>query len=45
MVGTILGNTLLPTVSRQLLQATLLGQPVTTLSIGTDGQEFTYHYD
>ena len=45
MVGAILGSTLLPTVSRQLLQATLLGQPVTTLSIGTDGQEFTYHYD
>jgi type VI secretion system protein VasG len=45
MVGSILSNTLLPTVSRQLLQATLLGKPVTKLSISTDGQEFTYHYD
>ena len=45
MVGTILSNTLLPAVSRQLLQATLQGRPVTTLSISTDGQEFTYHYE
>ncbi|WP_341710366.1 type VI secretion system ATPase TssH [Limnobacter sp.] len=45
MVGTILSNTLLPTVSRQLLQATLLGKSVSTLSISTDGHEFTYQYD
>lgn len=45
MVGNILSNTLLPTVSRQLLQATLQGKPVTTLSINTNGQEFIYHYE
>lgn len=44
MVGAILSNTVLPTVSRKLLQATLEGKPVTQLSISTDGQEFTYHY-
>lgn len=44
MVGAILSNTVLPTVSRQLLQATLEGQPVTQLSISTDGNEFVYHY-
>ena len=45
MVGAILSNTVLPTVSRQLLQATLEGKPVTQLSIRTDGQEFVYHYE
>lgn len=45
MVGTILSNTVLPTVSRQLLQATLEGKPVTQLSICTDGQEFVYHFE
>ena len=44
MVGAILSNTVLPTISRKLLQATLEGIPVTQLSIDTDGQEFTYHY-
>lgn len=44
MVGAILSNTVLPTVSRRLLQATLEGKPVTQLSIDTDGNEFTYHY-
>ena len=45
MVGAILSNTVLPTVSRQLLQATLEGKPVTQLSIRTDGNEFVYHYE
>jgi len=45
MVGAILSNTVLPTVSRQLLQATLEGQTVTQLSIRTDGNEFVYHYE
>jgi type VI secretion system protein VasG len=44
MVGAILSNTVLPTISRRLLQATLEGKPVTQLSIDTDGNEFTYHY-
>lgn len=44
MVGAILSNTVLPTISRQLLQATLEGKPVTQLSIDTDGNEFTYQY-
>jgi len=45
MVGAILSNTVLPTVSRQLLQATLEGTPVTQLSISTNGNEFVYHYE
>jgi len=44
MVGAILGNTLLPTISRQILQATLEGTPVTQLSIDTRDQEFIYTY-
>lgn len=44
MVGAILSNTVLPTISRKLLQATLEGKPVTQLSIRTDGQEFVYDY-
>ncbi|BET24629.1 type VI secretion system protein VasG [Limnobacter thiooxidans] len=44
MVGAILSNTVLPTISRHILQATLEGKPVTQLSIDTDGHEFTYCY-
>lgn len=44
MVGAILSNTVLPTISRHILQGTLEGKPVTQLSIDTDGHEFTYCY-
>lgn len=44
MVGAILSNTVLPTISRHILQATLEGKPVTQLSIDTDGHEFIYRY-
>lgn len=44
MVGAILSNTVLPTISRQLLQATLEGRTLSCLSVDTDGNEFTYHY-
>jgi type VI secretion system protein VasG len=43
-VGAILSNTVLPTISCHILQATLEGKPVTQLSIDTDGHEFTYRY-
>jgi type VI secretion system protein VasG len=42
LVGSILCNTLLPSISRRLLQAQLEGRPVQHLGIATEGPDFVY---
>ena len=44
IVSSILSNSMLPAISRQLLNATLSGQCIAQLTIGTDDRGFTYHY-
>ncbi|WP_370262004.1 type VI secretion system ATPase TssH [Limnobacter sp.] len=44
VVGALLSNTVLPEVSRRLLEATLTGQVYQRLHVLSDGQQFVYEF-
>ena len=45
MIDAVLTNTLLPTVSKELLRRTVEGNPVRAISLTADGSEFSYTFE
>ena len=45
MIDSILTNTVLPTVSEEILTRMMAGKPVARVHVGVDKSEFTYAYD
>jgi type VI secretion system protein VasG len=45
MIDAVLTNTLLPTISQELLGRMVDGTPVRAVTIATDGSEFTYNFE
>lgn len=45
MIDTILTNTMLPDISKEFLTRMMEGTPITSVTVGTNEQGFTYNFD
>jgi type VI secretion system protein VasG len=45
MIDAILTNTLLPSISQEILERMMAGRSVQRIHVGVDGSEFSYKFD